>query len=126
MLVVPLQDTQGTTGVNRGASICETEEEVVNRPRSSAASAAYRPGPRTVANNLGAVTFTQTSTPDSLTISGDQIATTGALALGTYKVAGTDHDANVDTGTWSFSLVVTDNIVQTSPTTSSTTPAASA
>jgi uncharacterized repeat protein (TIGR02543 family) len=126
MLVVPLQDTQGTTGVQRGASTCETEEEVVNRPRSSAASAAYRPGPITVANNLGAVTFTQTSRPDSLTISGDQIASTVALALGTYKVSGTDLDANGATGTWTFSLTVTNNIVQTSPTIASTTPAPSA
>src|ERR1039458_4459427 len=106
MLVVPLQDTQGTTGVHRGASICETEEEVVNRPRSSAASAAYRSGPITVANNLGAVTFTQTSTPDSLTISGDQIATTGKLAVSAYTVSGTDRDTNGDTGTWTFTLTV--------------------
>ena len=106
MLVVTLQDTHGTTGVQRGASICETEEEVVNRPRSSAASAAYRPGPITVANNLGAVTFTQTSTPDSLTISGDQIATTGKLAVSVYTVSGTDRDTNGDTGTWTFTLTV--------------------
>ena len=41
-------------------------------------------------------------------------------------MSGTDLDANGDTGTWSLSLTVINNIVQTSPTMSSTTPAASA
>lgn len=35
------------------------------------------------------------------------VATTGALALGTYSVSGTVSDTNGDTGAWTFTLTVT-------------------
>ena len=89
------------------------------------ASATFIPGPLTVTNNVGAVTFAATSTSAGLVLSGNQISTTGALSLGHYTISGTDNDPSGDTGTWTFTLTVTNAIVQTSPTSGVTTTAAS-
>ncbi len=66
-------------------------------------------GQLTVTNGTGAVSYTETAS----TYSTDVVVTsTGAinaatlLAAGTYSVSGTDHDANGDSGTWSFVLTV--------------------
>ncbi|MGC1238090.1 MAG: InlB B-repeat-containing protein [Acidimicrobiales bacterium] len=74
-------------------------------------------------------TFVVTSTlaTPGLTLTGNQIGTTGTLPAATYSISGTDSDTAGDTpGTWSYTLTVTsDVIVQGSPTTGFTTPATS-
>ncbi len=60
-----------------------------------------------VGANLGAITYVQTSgTPNVLVSSSGLVTTSGALAVGTYRVAGTVSDATGDKGTFSFVLSV--------------------
>ena len=92
---------------------------------TTTASATLQPVPITVANNTGPVTFNVTSRSDGLTLSGNQVSTTGSLALGVYKISGTDRDTSGDTGTWTYTLTVSNAITQTSPTTGATTSTAS-
>jgi uncharacterized repeat protein (TIGR02543 family) len=102
-----------------------TQSSSTSGTTTPAASATLQPVPITVANNTGPVTFTVTSNPDGLTLSGNQISTTGSLALGVYKISGTDRDTSGDTGAWTYTLTVSNAITQTSPTTGATTTAAS-
>ena len=61
-----------------------------------------------VGANLGAITYLQTSGTPSLTVSSTGlVATSGALAAGTYRATGTVSDATGDTGTFTFALTVT-------------------
>jgi outer membrane protein OmpA-like peptidoglycan-associated protein len=62
----------------------------------------------TVNGNVGAVTYTTTSSGNAFTVnsSGD-VAATGALAHGVYLVSGTDADASSDSGSWTYTLTVT-------------------
>src|ERR1017187_8306628 len=54
------------------------------------------------------------------------ISTTGTLAAGPYSISGTTTDADLDSGTWGYTLTVNATpITQSAPTTNSTTPAAS-
>ncbi len=92
---------------------------------TTTASATLQPVPITVANNTGPVTFNVTSRSDGLTLSGNQVSTTGSLDLGVYKISGTDRDTSGDTGTWTYTLTVSNAITQTSPTTGATTSTAS-
>jgi uncharacterized repeat protein (TIGR02543 family) len=92
---------------------------------TTTASATLQPVPITVANNTGPVTFNVTSRSDGLTLSGNQVSTTGSLDLGVYKISGTDRDTSGDTGTWTYTLTVSNAITQTSPTTGATTTTAS-
>lgn len=57
--------------------------------------------------NLGAETFVQTTgTPKVLVSSSGLVTTSGTLATGNYKVAGTVSDATGDKGTFAFTLTV--------------------
>jgi outer membrane protein OmpA-like peptidoglycan-associated protein len=78
-------------------------------------SSIFTSGPLTAANNVGAVTFTVTNSSPALTLRGNQISTTGALSVGHYTVSGTDRDTGGRSGTWTYTLTVTNSIVQTSP-----------
>ncbi len=113
----------GGGGPGGGTTITQTSP--TSGATTPASSAALPPVPITVVNNTGPVTFTVTSSPVGLTLSGNHISTTGSLALGVYKISGTDRDTNGDTGTWTYTLTVSNAITQTSPTTGSTTPKAS-
>ena len=56
----------------------------------------------------GTVTYVVGTAATGIIVSGTgAISTTGALAVGTYTVSGTDKDADSDTGTWGFTLTVT-------------------
>ena len=121
-------DTQtGTASISYtvAGSTTITQSSPTSGATTPAASAALAPVPITVVNNTGAVTFTVTSNPDGLTLSGNQISTTGSLALGAYKISGTDRDTSGDTGTWTYTLTVSNAITQTSSTTGATTSRAS-
>jgi hypothetical protein len=60
-----------------------------------------------VGANLGAITYVQTSGAPNVVVSSSGLVTTaGALAVGTYHVAGTVSDATGDKGTFSFVLSV--------------------
>ncbi len=62
-----------------------------------------------VTGNIGAVTYTEASSPDSgdvLVSSTGQVTAKSTLAVGTYTVSGTVSDSYGDTGTWGFSLQV--------------------
>ena len=97
-----------------------------------AASSSFDPGSLAVNNNTGAVTYVTTSPSAGLSVSaGGVITTTGTLTQGAYTVSGTDSDSVNDSGNWSYTLTVNPNpitskgLVQTSPTTGTTTTAAS-
>ena len=61
-----------------------------------------------VGANLGAVTYVQTRGLPALIVSASGLVTTsGALARGTYRAAGTVSDASGDVGTFNFTLSVT-------------------
>jgi major membrane immunogen (membrane-anchored lipoprotein) len=65
-----------------------------------------------VGANLGAVTYVQTrGTPALIVSSSGLLTTSGALAKGTYRAAGTVSDASGDVGTFSFALSVTTPLV---------------
>ncbi|HEY5303657.1 MAG TPA: InlB B-repeat-containing protein [Acidimicrobiales bacterium] len=105
----PLRQSSPTTGVT-----------------TTVASGSFKPGPLTVSNGVGAVTFVATSTSAGLSIAGNQISITGSLKIGRYTISGSDHDTSGNTGTWTYTLTVTNDIAQTSPTTGTTTTRASA
>ena len=113
----------GGGGPGGGTTITQTSP--TSGATTPASSAALPPVPITVVNNTGPVTFTVTSSPVGLTLSGNHISTTGSLALGVYKISGTDRDTNGDTGTWTYTLTVSNAITQTSSTTGATTSKAS-
>ena len=74
---------------------------------TSKASSTFAPGPITVVNNTGAVTFVTTVSSTGLTVSSTGvITTTGTLATGLYTISGTDGDTSGDTGTWTYTLTV--------------------
>ena len=78
---------------------------------------------------IGTVTFVTTapSSPAGVNVdSSGAVTTTGALAANTYTVSGTDSDIYGDTGTWSYSLVVTPSIIQGAPMANSVTTTSSA
>ena len=65
-----------------------------------------------VGANLGAVTYVQTSGIPALIVSPSGLVTTsGALAKGTYRAAGTASDASGDVGTFTFTLSVTTPLI---------------
>jgi major membrane immunogen (membrane-anchored lipoprotein) len=75
------------------------------------------------------VSYVTTTTSASVTVSSTgAVSTTSALAAGSYTVSGTDSDPNGDTGSWSFTLIVTAGtvIIQTVPLSGSTTTGGSA
>ena len=111
----------GGPGGGPGGGTTITQTSPTSGATTPAVSATFKPGPITVSNNTGPVTFTVTSSADGLTLSGSQISTTGGLALGVYKISGTDRDTGGDTGTWTFTLTVSNAITQTSSTTAGTT-----
>jgi len=88
-----------------------------------AGSLSYVSAPLTVSGSSGSLSFTVTPTPSSpgLVLNSDnEIATTGTLPASNtpYTIGGTDTDSASDTGTWSFSLTVTPDLIsQSSPTT---------
>ena len=72
----------------------------------------------------GTVSFVTTSTPNGVTVSSTgAVSVSSTLAAGTYTVSGTDSDAFGDTGTWSFTLTVTQS--NTASSGSPTTPVVS-
>ena len=82
-----------------------------------------------VTGNVGAVTFTTTAANANVIVSssGAISVSGGPLAVGTYTVSGTDVDTDGDTGTWSYSLTVSSNVItQASPTSGFVTTANSA
>ncbi len=101
--------------------------------QSSPASASVSiPASATFTNQLaasgasGPVTFNASSVSAPLVVSPSGLITSpGALARGTYKVAGTMSDASGDTGTFAFSLSV-GTLTQSSPIRLSVTPGSSA
>ncbi len=75
-----------------------------------------------VTGATGAVTFSPTSSTPGLVVSSTGLVTTsGAIAVGTYSVAGTTIDAQGDAGTFSFTLTVSapTTITQAAPTAAS-------
>ena len=65
-----------------------------------------------VGANLGAVTYVQTRGIPALIVSPSGLVTTsGALAKGTYRAAGTVSDASGDVGTFAFTLSVTTPLI---------------
>jgi uncharacterized repeat protein (TIGR02543 family) len=71
-------------------------------------SSTFTAGPISTENNIGAVTFVTTkANADLLVSSSGLITTSGALAIGTYTVSGTDSDLGGDRGTWTYVLTVT-------------------
>ena len=85
-----------------------------------AGSATFTDSLETDAGSGVAVSFTTTTSSPAITVSpSGEVTTTGALsAAGSpYTVSGTDTDANNDSGSWTFTLTVTpDVIVQGPPT----------
>jgi uncharacterized repeat protein (TIGR02543 family) len=72
-------------------------------------SATFVPPALTVENNSGTVTFVTTTSSTGLKVSSaGVISVTGSLPAGTYTVSGTDSDVHGDTGTWTYTLTVTD------------------
>jgi len=85
-----------------------------------------------VTGNSGAVTYTTVGSNNGVVVSPTTgaVKTTGQLTAGSYAVSGTDADVDGDTGVWTYALTVTAPgvraLVQTSPTTGSTTTPESA
>ncbi len=76
--------------------------------------------------NSGAVTFTETSSTWSsrIVVSGSTISVVGGtLPVGAYTVGGTMQDGNGDTGTWSYTLYVTNGTITVTPVSGTTTSA---
>ena len=75
----------------------------------------------------GTVTYAVSTTADGhRRVATGAISTTGALAVGTYTVTGTDKDADNDTGSWGFTLTVSDGgLTQVAPFSATATPATS-
>ena len=66
------------------------------------------------------VTCLQTSSSTSLIVdSSGNVSTTGTLSIGTYTASGTTSDSLGDTGTFTYTLIVTDTIDQITPFTGS-------
>jgi outer membrane protein OmpA-like peptidoglycan-associated protein len=141
-------DTSGDTGTwsydltVTGGTLIQTSP--TSGVTTTTSSSSFVPGSISVANSLGAVTYTQTGTAAGLSLTGSQISTSGPLAAGSYSISGTDVDAAGDTGTWSYDLSVNaptsggnsgggssssgggvSTITQTSPNTGTTTSGAS-
>ena len=112
-------------GGGPGASTTITQTSPTKGVTTAKASSTFNPGSIAVTNNTGAVTFVTTVSSTGLTLIGNQISTTGALSDGQYTISGTDSDTSGDIGTWTYTLTVTNAIVQTSPTTGVTTASAS-
>ena len=112
-------------GGGPGASTTITQTSPTKGVTTAKASSTFNPGSIAVTNNTGAVTFVTTVSSTGLTLSGNQISTTGTLSDGQYTISGTDSDTSGDIGTWTYTLTVTNAIVQTSPTTGVTTASAS-
>ena len=115
-----------TTTIGQGSPTTGTIDVIGSNNFSSALEP-------TTGTYTGTVTFVASpnvSTPSpgiELNNSGNEIVTTGTLAVGSYSLSGTDSDASNDTGTWNYTLTVTsDQISQESPTSGTTTIANSA
>jgi hypothetical protein len=78
-------------------------------------------GQLNVAGATGKLTFTESQVGDYKNVvvsSTGAISASAALGSASYTVSGTDADASNDTGTWTFTLVVSNGLLtQTSPTT---------
>lgn len=76
------------------------------------------------------VTFSETSSSDSARVivssSGIVSVVAGGLSIGTYQVSGTMIDGSGDTGTWAFTLYVTNGTLVVAPTKGTTLASASA
>jgi hypothetical protein len=70
-------------------------------------------------DSLEPITYTldDPSEPPGLTVdsSGD-VTTAGTLAVGSYAISGTTTDADLDSGTWKYTLTVTPEALSTTPT----------
>ena len=83
---------------------------------TSSPSSGTTPGGRPFAGQLattggsGAVTYTQTSGSPAIVVSGSgAVSAPGSLAIGTYTASGSTSDVFGNSGTWSFSLKVTES-----------------
>ena len=134
-------DTLGNTGIwsytltVSGGTITQTAPE--SNSTTTNGSGAFTDQLEPTTNGGSAVTFATTVTNPNLSVSpgGAVTTTTGQLAAGPYTVSGTDSDTLGDTGTWTYTLTVSFNpppsptgvtLEQGSPTSGSTTSAASA
>ena len=71
------------------------------------ASASYVIGPIVVDNAVGTVTYVTTTLSGGLSVSQNgAITTSGTLVAGIYTVSGTDSDPSGASGTWTYSLTV--------------------
>jgi outer membrane protein OmpA-like peptidoglycan-associated protein len=104
-----------------------TQTSATTGSTTPGASSTFSPGTIAVSGNTGTVTFATTTTSPGLRVSGNGvISTTGTLAAGSYTVSGNDHDAESDTGNWTYTLTVTGGtIIQSGPLTGATTASAS-
>ena len=95
-------NSQPSTG---GGTIKQTSS--VSGATTTEASASYVIGPIVVDNAVGTVTYVTTTSSGGLSVSqsGD-ITTSGTLVAGIYTVSGTDSDSSGDSGTWTYSLTV--------------------
>ena len=90
---------------------------------ATAAHGAGYTGQLALTNNIGAVSYVETTSTDSTDV---VVSSTGAvtaattLAPGTYGVSGTDSDIHGDSGTWAFSLTVGTITLTQGPPTSAT------
>jgi uncharacterized repeat protein (TIGR02543 family) len=96
-----------TTGVVPATTIVQTSATAGSTTTRN--SSIFVPPTLTVKNNVGAVTFTTTTTSPGLSVtSGGVISVTDPLLAGTYTVSGSDKDRSGDAGTWNYTLTVTD------------------
>ncbi|HUC03914.1 MAG TPA: putative Ig domain-containing protein [Acidimicrobiales bacterium] len=116
---VPTQSATQSLSIDVTGTI--TQGPPTSDTTTTTASATYT-SQLTTTGGIGTVTFTTTSAPDGLLVSGTgAVSTTGTLAADTYSVSGTDKDSNSDTGTWAFSVTVSPVTITQGPPTSDTT-----
>jgi hypothetical protein len=126
-------DGYGDTGTWAYTLTVNPGQIVQGRPTSGltdvAGSANFTDTLSAASNFVGPVTFTQTSSTDSISVAGDGKLTTSGFLVGssagtTYTATGTDADAYGDTGTFTYSLTVYANTITQSSNTTGTTDVA--
>jgi hypothetical protein len=126
-------DPDGDTGT-WGYTLTVTPEALSTTPTAGTVSvpnsAAFTVSLDTIGNLGGPVSYTLDNSGQSTDFiigpSTGLISTTGTLAAGPYSISGTTTDADLDSGTWGYTLTVNATpITQSAPTSGNTTTAAS-
>ena len=93
----------------RPPTVCGTFQQAssTSGATTTEASASYVIGPIVVDNAGGTVTYVTTTLSGGLSVSQNgAITTSGTLVAGIYTVSGTDSDPSGASGTWTYSLTV--------------------